>query len=610
MKTITIKAFFLFAACLMALAPLHAQENVPEYLPGELYFKVTNDYDIELSPNSDAVEIEEQIPFFASFVEVYGVTSVKRSFFFANTEKLTRVFRVRFTEVDQTEGFISELSSFAEVEYAEPIPTNVTTFTPNDLGANTTSGQWGLHKVDAQNAWNLADGNGITIAIVDNAFILTHPDLVNKYVPGFDAADVDSDPSAPNTSFQHGTHVAGIAGAETDNGIGVASIGYKASIMPIKTTATGYPHYYITHGYEGITAAANMGADIINCSWGGSGSSTTNANVIANAYSLGTVIVAAAGNSGNTAVYYPASYPNVVSVASTNINDVVSTFSTYGTNIDVCAPGESILSCVPGGYGIKSGTSMASPMVAGLCALVWSTNTSYTNNDVVNCVLSSADNIDAQNPSKVGLIGSGRINALAAVQCASVCPPMYVLVSPTDDITTATPQDFEADMFIEASNDLAPGTTVDYDAGDDILLVDGFWAQEGTQFHAFIDGCGGLKVVDTDENSDLRFSPTQLSAPPAGTPNAIEADGLLDAAPNPFTATTAISYTLPKTSEVSLAIYDNTGRQVMTLIDQSMQDAGYHQYDLSGDTLPSGIYYCRLIADGQVHSLKIIRTGL
>ncbi len=609
MKTITIKAFFLFAACLLALVPLHAQENVPDFLPGELYFKLVNDYPIDLSPNSDAVNIEEQIPFFATFVEVYGVTSVKRSFFFANTEKLTRVFRVRFENTDQTEGFISELGAFAEVEYAEPIPTNVTSFTPNDLGANTTSGQWGLHKVDAQNAWNLADGNGITIAIVDNAFILTHPDLINKYVPGFDAADVDSDPSAPNTTFQHGTHVAGIAGAETDNALGVASIGYKASIMPIKTTATGYPHYYITHGYEGIVAAANMGADIINCSWGGYGSSTTNANAVATAYSMGTVIVAAAGNNSNTVVTYPANYPNVVSVVSTDINDVVSGFSTYGSWVDVCAPGTSIRSCIPGGYGIMSGTSMASPLVAGLCALVWSSNTGYSNNDVVNCVLTSADNIDAQNPAKVGLMGAGRINALAAIQCAVPCPPMLVLVSPTDDITTPTPQDFEVDMFIEASNDLSPGTFVDYDAGDDILLLDGFWAQEGTQFHAFIDGCGGLKIVD-DENSEATFSPTQLSVPPGVPPTAIQADGLLNAAPNPFTETTAISYTLPKATEVSLTIYDNTGRLVLTLLDQTTQDAGFHQLDFSGNGLPSGIYYCRLVVEGQVHSLKMIRTGL
>jgi subtilisin family serine protease len=601
-------SFFVGIAMLLGMGQSYAQDNAPEFLPGALYFKVTSDYQTNLDPTSPDVNIEEDIPFLSPYVATFGVYDVQRSFYFTTTEKLTRVFRVQFESQAQIDGFIAELSTEVDVEYAEKIPLSTTGFTPNDLGSNTTSGQWGLHKIDAQNAWDLADGSGITIGVVDNAFFLSHPDLINKYVSGYDAADNDSDPSAPNTTFTHGTHVAGIAGAETDNAVGVASIGYKANLMPIKATGSSYPHNWITHGYEGIVWAADLGADIINCSWGGSGSSATAANAVAYAASQGALIVAAAGNSGNTSLKYPAAYPNVLSVVSTNINDQKSGFSTYGNWVDICAPGESIRSTLPGGYGQYSGTSMASPMVAGLAALVWSANSSFTRTDVEQCLLNTADNIDAQNPSLIGLIGAGRINARAAVECANACPGMRVFVSPTDDIFTTAALHYEADMSIEASNVIGTGTTVIYDAGEYILLKDGFFVQsDNVDFSAIIDGCGNL-LMESAEVMDHDIIPIRV--PDQETVPSVAAESLLSAAPNPFVERTTLEYTLPEAAVVQLEMYDQTGRLVRVVQNGVLQDAGTYRIEVPGSALAPGAYHCRLIAGQQVHTLKLIRTGL
>ncbi len=206
-------------------------------------------------------------------------------------------------------------------------------------------------------------------------------------------------------------------GAQTNNALGVASIGFNVSIMPVKI---GDCNDQLVGGYNGIIWAANNGADIINMSWGGAGVSTYGQNVCNNAWNQGAILVAAAGNSGTDGnpIFYPAAYNNVISVANTQSNDTKASSSEYGTWVDVSAPGTSIGSCnATTGYTSLSGTSMASPMVAGLLGLMMSHTPALPRTQLINCLLSSADNIDAQNPNFIGQIGSGRINAHAAMLC-------------------------------------------------------------------------------------------------------------------------------------------------------------------------------------------------
>ena len=212
--------------------------------------------------------------------------------------------------------------------------------TPNDPYFTTSfnNGMWCLYQVNAPQAWDISTGDAnVVVAVTDNAIQINHPDLVNKLVPGRDVVDDDNDPSpcGGNDGF-HGSHVSGTVGAETNNNLGVASIGFNISVMPIKigNCSTGA----LTAGYDGIIWAADNGADAVNMSWGGGGASSYGQNVCNYAWNQGCILIAAAGNDNSSQQFYPAAYDNVVSVAATTSGDAKSSFSQYGTWIDVSGP--------------------------------------------------------------------------------------------------------------------------------------------------------------------------------------------------------------------------------------------------------------------------------
>ena len=252
--------------------------------------------------------------------------------------------------------------------------------------------------------------------------------------PGEDGTDPDNDPS----DFDgHGTHTAGIASAVTDNGIGIAGTGWETTIMPVRSgylTAGGVGS--IAWGYNGIVYAADNGADIISLSWGGSGHSQMAQDVIDYAWGLGAIIIAAAGNNSSSAHHYPAAYDHVMAVAATGtVSDNLASFSNYGTWVDICAPGTSILSTLPNNtYGKLGGTSMSTPMVAGAVALVKVQYPTYTNHEVLMQLAAGADNIDNVNQQYAGLLGYGRLNMYEALTTTEELEPslsMSTVVSDT-----------------------------------------------------------------------------------------------------------------------------------------------------------------------------------
>jgi serine protease len=315
-------------------------------------------------------------------------------------------------------------------------------FTPNDPSYSLQSN---LQQIAAPQAWNISLGDATTvIGIVDTGVQWDHPDLAanmwvnSKEIPnngidddhngyiddylGWDFGGLtgtpDNDPK--EDAPYHGTHVAGIASAVTNNGVGIASIGSNCKIMAVKCAQNnikdpnGNP--YISYGYEGIRYAVDNGANIINCSWGGSGYSNLARDVIDYALSKGVLIVAAAGNDGVTDIQYPAGYNGVLSVASVGQNDVKSSFSTYGYWVDVCAPGENIYSTwMTDTYQYLSGTSMSSPLVAGLAGLVKSYFPNMSPVQIGEQIRVNCDNIDNLNPADIMELGSGRINAFKAL---------------------------------------------------------------------------------------------------------------------------------------------------------------------------------------------------
>jgi subtilisin family serine protease len=359
----------------------------------------------------------------------YAIVEVLRLHPDIKDEKLRRTYQIQLQDIYKVDALIKQLKAHPDIEYAELKEFHRKFLTPNDLGANATNtsgtspttNQWALHKIMAQQAWDIGTGDAnVVVAVTDDAFRMDHVDLVNKYVSPYDAVTQGTNAAPCGTNAgNHGTHVAGTVGAQTNNGIGVASIGFNVSVMPIKI---GNCNNQLTHGYEGITYAANNGAHVVNMSWGGGGFSNYGQNVCNYAWNQGTILVAAAGNNNASTVFYPAGYTNVIAVASTTPTDAKSNFSQYGTWINISAPGSNIRSTYATSstaYNSISGTSMASPHVAGLLGLMKSVAPNATNANLITCLNNGADNINTQNPNFIGQLGVGRINAFNSMVCAA-----------------------------------------------------------------------------------------------------------------------------------------------------------------------------------------------
>jgi thermitase len=325
-----------------------------------------------------------------------------------------------------------------DVEYAEPNYIAYATITPNDPlfdfqyalynpGSGPPGSPQGEETADikATSAWEETKGDeNIVIAILDTGVDLDHPDIDEKiHSSGYDFINIDSDATDDEG---HGTHIAGIAAAETHNNEGIAGVAWSCKILPVKVlNDLGEGSYAET--IDGIIWAADNGADVINMSLGGDFPSTSLENALKYAHDMGVVNVAAAGNEGG-AVLYPAAYDDYcLAVAATNENDERVDFinssglweSNFGPEIDVAAPGYEIVSLVPTWYfgpgsfpyGIGDGTSTATPHVAGLAALIKSIKPDLSADQIMDVIRFSADDVNfINNLGRDHYIGYGRIN--------------------------------------------------------------------------------------------------------------------------------------------------------------------------------------------------------
>jgi thermitase len=261
---------------------------------------------------------------------------------------------------------VGEIDPLPGVVYVEPnYRTRLLETIPNDPG---WSNQYGLVNIRAPYGWDLVTGSAtVTIAVLDTGVDLSHPDLSAKITSGFDFVENDTDPQDDNG---HGTHVAGIAAATTNNSTGVAGVSWGAQVMPIKIL-NRYGNGSYSDLAAGVIWAADHGAHVINMSLGGGSSSSILEDAVNYAYARGVVQVAAAGNTGSGYILYPARYTHVIAVGATDANDNRASFSNYGAELDLVAPGVSIYSTRWGSsYGYRSGTSMSTPFVSGLAAIL------------------------------------------------------------------------------------------------------------------------------------------------------------------------------------------------------------------------------------------------
>ncbi|MEX2484321.1 MAG: S8 family serine peptidase [Brumimicrobium sp.] len=412
-----LKLLSLFLTLFLFGTSLFSQTVYKYYQDGLVVFQLKSSAKVILSENK-VVNFKNH-PLFTQELSGYEIEEVLQLHPDSKNDSLNRTYQIRLRDKHQVDNVVRKLSEHSAIEYAELKELHYSTIVPNDPNYSVAN-QWSLFQIEAEDAWDISTGDAnVVVAVTDNAINVDHPDLTNKMVAGWDAADNDNDPRpcTGNNGF-HGSHVSGIVGAETDNSLGISSIGWDVSVMPVKIGDCN--NGALVAGYDGIEWAATNGADVINMSWGGGGSSQYGQNICNDAWNQGAILIAAAGNDNQSTQFYPAAYNNVVSVASTNDNDQKSSFSQYGTWIDISAPGSSILSTDEGsGYQGTSGTSMASPLVAGLVGLIKSQASNATNTDIINCLYSGADNIDAQNGGYIGELGAGRINAYNSMVCAN-----------------------------------------------------------------------------------------------------------------------------------------------------------------------------------------------
>lgn len=370
-------------------------------------------------------------------------SNIYRPFSHISFDGLSRVIRIDSPGLPIEA--IANAAGYDNIEYVETVPFAYPAYTPNDLGVELGSpNQWSLYKIKAKNAWDFSKGSASTlIAVVDNAFLSDHTEFANKFslntaetpgdgvdndgngyiddYQGWNATGNNGDVYISSSNSNHGTHVAGIAAAETDNNEGMAAIGFLSTLLPVKA---GNASDVITHGYEGISFAADRGAAVINCSWGSFDSSATAKSVIEYALSKNCFVVASAGNFANEQAVYPATYAGVISVAATTQSDAKLNTSSFGRRINISAPGSGIWSCsftvtaMPS-YDFKSGTSMAAPHVSGLLGLMHGYAPAGSDSLILHCLYASADPIDQlpANSAYDSLLGTGRINAERSMQC-------------------------------------------------------------------------------------------------------------------------------------------------------------------------------------------------
>ncbi|MCP4400082.1 MAG: peptidase S8 [bacterium] len=361
---------------------------------------------------------------------LYGI-SLEYNSMFSHEEKIMR-FPSGGQAAEVLLQLMQTLTDEEAIEYAEPNYLYQHYFSPNDPRYHE---QWNMSMIGMEEAWELADGKGAIVAVIDTGVAyedyqhgkkIFHrvPDLADtKFVPGYDFVENDAHPNDENT---HGTHVTGTVAQSTNNKVGVVGIAHKASIMPLKVL-NRYGYGNVADIAEAIKFAADHGAHVINMSLGGGGESRLMREAIKYAHKKGVTIICAAGNENRNGASYPAAYPYAIGVSSVGPDGKLAPYSNYGPGVDISAPGgntrerkeDGILQNTIGrsnpsidGYEYFQGTSMASPHVAGVAALLVSVGVKSPEK-VEEILLQSAN--PKGDRSKYG---AGIVNAAAALALA------------------------------------------------------------------------------------------------------------------------------------------------------------------------------------------------
>lgn len=430
----------IFCLSLFTTSPILAQQ----YASGVVIVKLKISNELPVNGSSS----NSYIPSYISTLNSLGAISIESPF--KLLDELMYVRQVQFNEKANIDSIVAILKQDRNFVYATKlhIPTATKIYIPNEP---QTDKQWYFKNININNSWNFSDqGVKVRIAVIDNAIRTTHEDIAdnlfinageipnngidddnNGYIDdvnGYDFGDNDNNTNPPSnvtpTYFSHGTHVSGIISASNVNNRGLASLCPNAELLPIKVVPDNPKNnndMFLTSYLKGLEYAIKMDAKIINCSWGitlDPGESAPELEEFINiAKARNIIVVAAAGNNDKDNVFVPAAYPYVISVGSTNQDNKKSTFSNFGSFIDVMAPGENIYSTLGTGdhdYGAMNGTSMSAPIVSSFVGQILSqfpyTTFPKVTKDMEQIIKENCENIDAKNPDYTHKLGNGIID--------------------------------------------------------------------------------------------------------------------------------------------------------------------------------------------------------
>lgn len=376
--------------------------------------------------------------------------------FAAQAEETVQLYSLTYSAATSPEEVAALLEQDPTVEYAEPdYPAGITAnpvYGPAPLTVNDPyfNFQWNLPAIQMSQAWDVSTGEGITVAIIDTGIDFRAPDLANtQRLPGYDFANNDADPTDDQG---HGTHVAGTVAQSTNNGTGVAGVAFNARLLPIKVLGgNGQGSYEAI--IQGIYYAVDQGARVINMSLAGRAGSQALREAVQYAHDNGVVVVAAAGNSSGP-VEFPAAYDEaVIAVGATNFSNSLAPYSNFGPQIDVVAPGgDTGVDQNGDGYGdgiiqqtfkaagqpytylFFEGTSMASPHVAGVAALMLSRQPNASPDQIRDTLLRTALNLG---PTEQ--YGAGLIQARAAIDALGGSTPVGSVTETPTPTPTSSP---------------------------------------------------------------------------------------------------------------------------------------------------------------------------
>ncbi len=366
---------------------------------------------------------------------------------------LQNIYRLTLAENENIREALFALKKDKSIVFAEYESIVKSLYTPNDPEYHL---QWHHPVIKSNEAWNYVRGSReVIVAITDTGTKWNHPDLADNIwineaelpnitinwttgqiyggdgidndgngkiddIMGWDFVENNNNPYQNYPGNEHGTHVAGCAGAVGDNNIGVTGSAMVVSLLNCKGASSYSSGSGVQYAYNQVQYSAESGAHIINCSWISYGYDGNYSNSVVNyATNLGSLVIAGAGNANtqhtSSLQAYPSDATNSLSVAATDSNDIKASFSDYGNPIDLAAPGVNIRSTYSNdGYNSSSGTSMASPVAAGVAALVKALHPTITPVNLKNRLKNTTDYIDDINPNYAGLLGTGRINSFKA----------------------------------------------------------------------------------------------------------------------------------------------------------------------------------------------------